>query len=60
MFLVRQSSQKDTMALSMRIGLKPRIEHYLIESTHQGLRVEGSQYCFSAIPLLIAHYCQQA
>jgi len=57
-FLVRQSSHPQTMALSVRIGMKPRVEHYLIENTASGLQLEGSSKYFSAIPVLIAHYTE--
>ena len=46
------------MALSVRLGgAKPRMEHYIIESTTTGsLKVEGSFHYLHAIPLLIAHF----
>ncbi|CAH1792387.1 unnamed protein product [Owenia fusiformis] len=59
-FLVRQSSKLDTMALSLRQPPETGqiVEHYLIEHTPEGLRIEGSFHLFQAIPLLIDHYCQ--
>ena len=56
-YIVRQASKKDTMALSVRLAEGPNIEHYLIESTPKGLKLEGSHNFFPAIPVLIAHYC---
>uniref|UniRef100_A0A0K8SRC7 Protein sprint n=3 Tax=Lygus hesperus TaxID=30085 RepID=A0A0K8SRC7_LYGHE len=60
-FVVRQSSQSSTMAISVRLpaGKGPYIEHYLIQAAQDGqLSLESSENKFSSIPGLIAHYCQ--
>ncbi|CAN7999802.1 unnamed protein product, partial [Ixodes hexagonus] len=60
-FIVRQSSKKGTLALSVRLPLEvgPYIEHYLIEATPEGKhRLEGSENHFASVPVLICHYCQ--
>ncbi|XP_023290235.1 protein sprint isoform X3 [Orussus abietinus] len=59
-FVVRQSSQTDTMALSVRLptGKGPYIEHYLIQSNKGKLSLETSENRFDNIPSLIAHYSQ--
>ncbi|CAN8031364.1 unnamed protein product [Ixodes persulcatus] len=60
-FIVRQSSKKGTLALSVRLPLEvgPYIEHYLIETTPEGKhRLEGSDNHFASVPVLICHYCQ--
>ncbi|XP_051169511.1 protein sprint isoform X2 [Leptopilina boulardi] len=59
-FVVRQSSQSDTMALSVRLppGKGPYIEHYLIQSNKGKLSLETSENRFDNIPSLIAHYSQ--
>lgn len=60
-FIIRQSSQPNTMAITVRLpdDKGPYIEHYLIEAVgNNKLRLEGSDFHFSAIPLLVAHYCQ--
>lgn len=57
-FVVRQSSQSDTMALSVRLppDKGPYIEHYLIQSTGGRLGLETSENRFDNMPALIAHY----
>ncbi|KAI4463063.1 rab gdp/gtp exchange factor [Holotrichia oblita] len=57
-FVVRQSSQPDTMALSVRLppDKGPYIEHYLIQSSSGRLGLETSENRFDDIPGLIAHY----
>lgn len=57
-FVVRQSSQPDTMALSVRLppDKGPYIEHYLIQSTGGRLGLETSENRFDNMPALIAHY----
>lgn len=57
-FVVRQSSQSKTMALSVRLppDKGPYIEHYLIQSSDAGLGLETSENRFEDIPALIAHY----
>lgn len=59
-FVVRQSSQSDTMALSVRLpaGKGPYIEHYLIQANTGKLSLETSENRFDNIPSLIAHYSQ--
>ncbi|KAK3926680.1 Protein sprint [Frankliniella fusca] len=60
-FVVRQSSQAATMAISVRLPpLKgPYIEHYLVQANDNGqLSLESSDNRFDSIPQLIAHYCQ--
>lgn len=58
--MVRQSSQSDTMALSVRLppGKGPYIEHYLIQANKGKLSLETSENRFDNIPSLIAHYSQ--
>ncbi|PSN53428.1 hypothetical protein C0J52_05143 [Blattella germanica] len=57
-FVVRQSSQPDTMAISVRLpaGKGPYIEHYLIQAVDGQLSLESSDNRFNNIPSLIAHY----
>ncbi|XP_046663899.1 protein sprint isoform X2 [Homalodisca vitripennis] len=60
-FVVRQSSQTCTMAISVRLpaGKGPYIEHYLIQAADDGqLSLESSDNKFESIPALIAHYAQ--
>lgn len=60
-FVVRQSSQTCTMAISVRLpaGKGPYIEHYLIQAAEDGqLSLESSDNKFESIPALIAHYAQ--
>jgi len=59
-FVVRQSSQPDTMAISVRLpaGKGPYVEHYLIQAVDGQLSLESSDNRFSNIPSLIAHYSQ--
>ncbi|KAJ9575552.1 hypothetical protein L9F63_007593, partial [Diploptera punctata] len=59
-FVVRQSSQPDTMAISVRLpaGKGPYIEHYLIQAVDGQLSLESSDNRFDNIPSLIAHYSQ--
>ncbi|XP_049526201.1 protein sprint isoform X15 [Dermacentor silvarum] len=60
-FIVRQSSKKGTLALSVRLPVDagPYIEHYLIEATTDAKHcLEGSENHFASIPVLICHYCQ--
>ncbi|XP_044730872.1 protein sprint isoform X2 [Chrysoperla carnea] len=59
-FVVRQSSQPDTMALSVRLPTDkgPYIEHYLIQSSNGRLGLETSENRFNDIPSLIAYYSQ--
>lgn len=57
-FVVRQSSQPDTMALSVRLppDKGPYIEHYLIQSSEGRVGLETSENRFDSIYALIAHY----
>lgn len=59
-FIVRGSSQQDTMAISVRLPqlAGPYIEHYLILSQGGVLSLESSRFKFDSIPSLIAHYAQ--
>lgn len=57
-FVVRKSSQPDTMALSVRLppDKGPYIEHYLIHNTEGRLALETSENLFVNISALVAHY----
>lgn len=57
-FVVRKSSQPDTMALSVRLppDKGPYIEHYLIHSSERLLGLETSENRFVDISALVAHY----
>ncbi|CRK92539.1 CLUMA_CG006082, isoform A [Clunio marinus] len=57
-FIVRGSSQKNTMAISVRLprDAGPYIEHYLIQSQDGLLNLESSRFKFDSIPALVAHY----
>ncbi|EDW29727.1 GL14882 [Drosophila persimilis] len=59
-FIVRGSSQPNTMAVSVRLpqDTGPYIEHYLIQSHDNVLSLESSRFTFASIPALIAHYAQ--
>ncbi|XP_045512355.1 protein sprint isoform X5 [Pieris brassicae] len=59
-FVVRQSSQPDTMAISVRLPADkgPYIEHYLIQASAGRIGLETSANRFDNIPELIAHYSQ--
>ncbi|XP_068628116.1 protein sprint isoform X7 [Battus philenor] len=59
-FVVRQSSQPDTMAISVRLPADkgPYIEHYLIQASGGRIGLETSHNRFDNIPDLIAHYSQ--
>ncbi|XP_063894638.1 protein sprint isoform X7 [Helicoverpa armigera] len=59
-FVVRQSSQPDTMAISVRLPADkgPYIEHYLIQAASGRIGLETSHNRFDNIPELIAHYSQ--
>lgn len=59
-FVVRGSSQANTMAVSVRLppDTGPYIEHYLIQSDNGILSLESSRFKFDSIPALIAHYAQ--
>ncbi|XP_064600127.1 uncharacterized protein LOC135466527 isoform X2 [Liolophura sinensis] len=57
-FIVRRSSQ-NKWALSVQFPQRgnANIDHYLIEGTRKGLRLQGSNHYFPAIPNLVSHYC---
>lgn len=57
-FVVRKSSQPDTMALSVRLppDKGPYIEHYLIHSSEGRLGLETSENRFVDMAALVAHY----
>ncbi|EDW00152.1 GH12710, partial [Drosophila grimshawi] len=59
-FIVRGSSQPNTMAVSVRLpqDTGPYIEHYLIQSQDNKLSLESSRFKFGSIPELISHYAQ--
>ncbi|XP_077542005.1 protein sprint-like isoform X1 [Haemaphysalis longicornis] len=60
-FIVRQSSKKGTLALSVRLPMDagPYIEHYLVEATGESKHcLEGSENHFASVPALVCHYCQ--
>jgi hypothetical protein len=57
-FIVRQSSQIGTMAVSVRQAEAPHVEHYLIQQNDQNgkLRLESSEHLFENILSLVYHY----
>ncbi|PVD26166.1 hypothetical protein C0Q70_13835 [Pomacea canaliculata] len=59
-FIVRKSSQALSLALSVQNVLNDRanVDHYLIEATDYGMRLQGSVHFFHSIPALIAHYME--
>ncbi|XP_055306963.1 protein sprint isoform X2 [Sitodiplosis mosellana] len=59
-FVVRGSSQANTMAVSVRLppDTGPYIEHYLILSENGVLSLESSRFEFNSIPALIDHYAK--
>ncbi|VDD92165.1 unnamed protein product [Enterobius vermicularis] len=60
-FIVRASSKRNAMALSIRlpVGYGLDTDHYLIESadSDKSVRLESSPNTFTSLPLLIEHYC---
>lgn len=62
-FIVRQSSQQNTRALSVRLppDKGPYIQHYLIEIHNDGTAysLEASENRFGTLPALIAYYSQR-
>jgi len=48
------------MALSVRlpIDFSPDIDHYLIETSVAGVRLEGSPNFFRYLPQLLQYYCE--
>ena len=60
-FIVRKSSQPNTMALSIQFPDKdgqPNVDHYLIESFGNKYHLQGSARMFEDVPNLIAFYCE--
>lgn len=57
-FLVRRSQRENMMAVSMRVGKSPNVEHFLIEQSPRGLCIQGSHHHFATIPILITFYCE--
>ena len=60
MFIVRESSRKDSMALSVHLyqDSGPIVEHYLIENFKNGPHLQGATKTFSNVPDLIYNYSQ--
>ncbi|XP_070181044.1 protein sprint-like isoform X2 [Littorina saxatilis] len=59
-FLIRKSSQSMSLALSVQNRLTDRanVDHYLIEASDYGMRLQGSAHFFHSIPSLISHYIE--
>ncbi|CAG5124874.1 unnamed protein product, partial [Candidula unifasciata] len=59
-FIVRKSSQPNSLALSVQSHLSDHstVDHYLIEGTNYGFRLQGSTHFFHSIPALIAYYVE--
>ncbi|KAL8619629.1 hypothetical protein ACOMHN_019684 [Nucella lapillus] len=57
-FIIRKSSQSMSLALSVQNRQTDRanVDHYLIEASDYGMRLQGSAHFFHSIPSLIAHY----
>ncbi|XP_035827670.1 uncharacterized protein LOC101853809 [Aplysia californica] len=57
-FIVRKSSQASSLALSVqsRLSGHPAVDHYLIEGSDAGFRLQGSAHFFHSVPALIAYY----
>ncbi|XP_052827996.1 uncharacterized protein LOC106875870 [Octopus bimaculoides] len=60
MFIVRQSTQKSSMALSVHLSQSdgPVVEHYLIENYSDSPHLQGSDKTFNNVPELIYNYCK--
>ncbi|VDK19023.1 unnamed protein product [Anisakis simplex] len=60
-FIVRASSKKNSMALSIRLDnpSSADIDHYLIQTDKRTRQVhlQASPFRFKSLPLLIEHYC---
>eukprot|EP00800_Vazella_pourtalesii_P000459 TRINITY_DN10424_c0_g1_i2.p1 TRINITY_DN10424_c0_g1~~TRINITY_DN10424_c0_g1_i2.p1 ORF type:complete len:1223 (+),score=157.94 TRINITY_DN10424_c0_g1_i2:245-3670(+) len=58
-FIVRESSQADTFALSMRVpnNLGKTVNHYLLLKSDLGFEAQGSNLYFPTLPSLLAHFC---
>ncbi|XP_076463753.1 uncharacterized protein LOC143295940 isoform X2 [Babylonia areolata] len=59
-FIIRKSSQSMSLALSVqnRQTDQANVDHYLIEASDYGMRLQGSAHFFHSIPSLIAHYIE--
>ena len=59
-FIIRKSSQTMSLALSVQNRLTDRanVDHYLIEASDFGMRLQGSAHFFHSIPSLIAYYIE--
>ena len=60
-FIVRKSSQPNTMALSIQFPDKtgqPNVDHYLIERKGNRHHLQGSVRLFDDVPSLIMFYCE--
>ncbi|XP_059162197.1 uncharacterized protein LOC131945184 isoform X2 [Physella acuta] len=59
-FIVRKSSQNNSLALSVqsRLSGHPVVDHYLIEGSSNGFKLQGSSHYFHSIPALIAYYVE--
>lgn len=57
-FIIRNSSQTSTLALSAQFPEKSRanVDHYLIQHSERGFRVQGSLHYFASIFHLLDHY----
>ncbi|CAL1531236.1 unnamed protein product [Lymnaea stagnalis] len=59
-FIVRKSSQPSSLALSVQSKLSGHsvVDHYLIEGSSSGFKLQGSSHFFHSIPALIAYYVE--
>lgn len=57
-FIIRNSSQPSTLALSVQFPEKnrPNVDHYLIQHSERGFKVQGSLHYFTSIFHLLDHY----
>ncbi|XP_061172752.1 uncharacterized protein LOC133182059 [Saccostrea echinata] len=57
-FIIRNSSQSNTIALSAQFPEKDRanVDHYLIQHSEKGFRIQGSLHYFASIFHLLDHY----
>lgn len=57
-FIIRNSSQTSTLALSAQFPERSRanVDHYLIQHSDRGFRVQGSLHYFASIFHLLDHY----
>ncbi|KAI6657803.1 Ras and Rab interactor 2-like [Oopsacas minuta] len=58
-FIVRESSQDNTFALSIRVpdNLSKPVNHYLLLKSDLGFEAQGSNLYFPTLPSLLAHFC---